>query len=161
MRLLKYFESFSKKETFFPFFLLSYVQCLDKTLLDLIFGLVKSSKIFSKCSELCCFTCKTQWENFVIIMSIVHLAIVQFAFYAVACALLHVFIGLQWYIFLGYGACLNKSATIWYTIRIIVPRNNGHKLQFFYNVPYPLGIVKYFKSKVFPHLWFKRGQCRF
>ena len=32
---------------------------------------------------------------------------------------------------------------------------------FFYNIPYPLGIIKYFKSKVFPHLWFKRGSAGF
>ena len=32
--------------------------------------------------------------------------------YTVACALLHVFIGLQRYILLGYGAYLDKSATI-------------------------------------------------
>ena len=49
---------------------------------------------------------------------------------------------LQRYIFLGHDTYLDTSAMIRYTIRIVVPRNNGHKLQFLLQGSLPLGYLK-------------------
>ena len=51
-------------------------------------------------------------------------------------------LGLQRYIFLGHDLYLDTSAMIRYTTRIVVPRNNGHKLQFLLQGSLPLGYRK-------------------
>ena len=49
------------------------------------------------------------------------------------------YLGLQRYIFLGHDTYLDTSATIRYTIRIVVPRNNGDNIRFLLQRSLPLG----------------------